>query len=241
MKRVFKINYRAKARIVFDLHLFREFETFKNTKYINKVFCIGFVKTGTKSLAYVLKKLGFEIGNQAVAEILSEDWAKGNTERIIRYCQTADAFQDMPFSTPGLYKHLDKSFPNSKFILTIRDNEEQWYNSLIQYHTKLYASDKYNPPTKTDLKNSNYRYKGWIFNMIELFFNYPEVDLYDRRFYQEKYRKHIEDVMFYFKDRPNDLLILNVSEYNSYQRLYDFLGINLKIKSNKKFPWLNKT
>jgi hypothetical protein len=210
-----------------------------NKREYDKVFCIGFNKTGTTSLEKALINFGFTMGNQPAAEMLAEDWAKNRTDRIINYCYTADAFQDIPFNLPRLYEILDKSFPNSKFILTVRDNEDQWFNSLVKFHTKLFSSDKDRPPNEKDLKNANYRYKGFALKTKKWFYGYPEIPLYDENHYKKAYLDHICNVKEYFKNRNTDLLILNVAEENSYQKLASFL--QLKVNNDATFPWLNKT
>ena len=247
MKLNLKIKYSKEKILNFELLVARSLNLKKkqvNTHVINernydKVFCIGFNKTGTTSLEGALKNFGFRMGNQPVAEMLVEDWANKRTDRIINYCYTADAFQDVPFSLPELYKELDKAFPNSKFILTIRDNEEQWYNSLTKFHTKLFSSDKNNIPTEDDLRNAIYRYKGFALNTKRWFYDYPNTPLYDKKYYTEVYLNHIKEVKKYFKNRKDKLLILNVAEKDSYQRLAHFL--NVTVDPDATFPWLNKT
>lgn len=205
----------------------------------NKVFCIGMWKTGTTSVEAALKEFGFKLGHQRTGEILSEDWATKRIDRILKYCKSADAFQDSPFPLKGLFKELDKAFPNSKFILTVRDDENQWFNSLIKFHAKRFSSDKANPPTEMDLKNADYIYPGWALDMKKAFWNYPNVKLYDEDYYKKQYIDHNQDVVNYFKGRENDLLVLNVAEEKSYQKLAAFL--NIEVSDKAKFPWLNKT
>ncbi|MFD2203179.1 sulfotransferase [Shivajiella indica] len=205
----------------------------------NKVFVIGFNKTGTTTVKKVLHDFGFNIGNQPIAEILGLEWGKtGNEEKIIKYCHSADAFQDSPFSRPNLYKKLDLSFPNSKFILTVRDDENQWFNSLVRFHSKLWSSNKELPPTPKDLEEAIYRYKGMPLDSKKIFYNYPEVDLYDREYYINNYLKHNKDVESYFDNRPNNFIKINVGNPGDYKRLANFL--NVQTNSNK-FPHLNKT
>jgi hypothetical protein len=204
-----------------------------------KVFGIGFGKTGTTSLYSALTDIGYKMGNQAVAETLCEDWYKKRTDRIIAYCHTAHAFQDLPFGLPGLFIELDKAFPDSKFILTVRDSSEQWYNSLTRFATKVFSTDKSRLPTVTDLKNATYRYQGWAFEMQKNFYGYDKYGLYNKDFLIRLYEKHNEDVKEYFRDKPGRLLILNVAEKGSYKQLTTFLGI--KNTKKRDFPWKNKT
>ena len=117
-----------------------------------KYFCIGMNKTGTTSLKFLFEDLGFHVGDQRKAEILTgKFYLDQNFKPIIDYCQSAQVFQDIPFSYPDTYKYLDKAYPNSKFILTVRNDSEQWYNSVIQFHAKLFGSDG-RIPTGNDLK-----------------------------------------------------------------------------------------
>ncbi len=84
-----------------------------------KIFCIGRNTTGTTSFAKAMMKLGFVVGNQRKAEMLFYEYTAGNSDPIIKYCKTAQVFQDFPFSVTDTYKHLDKAFPGSKFVLTV--------------------------------------------------------------------------------------------------------------------------
>ena len=52
-----------------------------------KLFCIGFNKTGTTSLAAALFSFGLRVGDQAQAELLLDDWARRDFRRIIAYCR----------------------------------------------------------------------------------------------------------------------------------------------------------
>ncbi len=49
---------------------------------------------------------------------------------------------------------LDQKFPGSKFILTIRNSPEQWYESLTRFHAVLFGHDRI--PTSDDLKAATY-------------------------------------------------------------------------------------
>nr|WKN36988.1 sulfotransferase [Tunicatimonas sp. TK19036] len=204
----------------------------------DKVFVIGYGKTGTTSLKKTLELFGFAVGDQTVAEILSEDWSKGRADRILRYCHTADAFQDLPFMMSGLYKQLDQTFPNSKFILTVRENPEQWFQSLIKFHTKVFSTNKNFVPTAKEMENTLYRYKGWVLDTAKFFWDYPEVPLYNESAYKAKYIKHIQDVNTYFENRSNDFLQINVANKGDFKKFCAFLNIETTMEN---FPWENKT
>ena len=92
-----------------------------------------------------MRDLGYKIGHQRTAELLHKERAVRNFTQIIKYCKTAEFFQDFPFSKPFTFTSLDQAFPNSKFILTIRDSPEQWYNSLVKFRTRLLNNNE-KPP-----------------------------------------------------------------------------------------------
>ena len=81
-----------------------------------KVFCIGRNKTGTTSVQRALQMLGYKVGYEKVAALFIDDWAKRDFRRLIQYCQTADAFQDIPFSLSFTYQALDQAFHHFQYL-----------------------------------------------------------------------------------------------------------------------------
>lgn len=201
-----------------------------------KIFCIGKNKTGTTTLQKTMHMHGIRTGNQVRGELLMEDYALRDFKKIIRYCRSAQAFQDLPFSFPETYKHLDRAYPNSKFILTIRDSDTQWYNSLVKFHTQKFSSTN-QPPTKEDLQAATYREPGFAWKVNRILHDTPEDDLYNEDLLKASYNEYNTKVKQYFKDRDN-LLIINVSQEGDYQKLCKFLGFEPIMKT---FPWENKT
>jgi hypothetical protein len=202
-----------------------------------KIFCIGRNKTGTTSLKKAFEDLGFVVGNQRKAELLSAQYWQKDFDAIVDYCTTAEVFQDFPFSYPETYKQLDKAFPGSKFILTVRDNPEQWYNSVTKFHAKLFGNGKI--PTVQQLQNAPYVHKGWMWeNLSRLYGVSSKENPYDKEKLVKHYEKHNADVIEYFKSRNNDLLVINLSDPDAYTKFCEFIGV----KSDKNnFPWENKT
>lgn len=201
-----------------------------------KYFCIGRNKTGTTSLKRAFIDLGFIVGDQRAAERLLPYYTSKNYEPIYRYCRSAQVFQDIPFSLPNTYKHLSSKFPNSKFILTVRDSPEQWYQSITKYHSKLFGDG--NIPTEEHLKNAEYIYKGFMWEAQKAICNSPNSGVYDKEALLNSYREYNSGVLKFFENRKEDLLVINLSEKNSYQKLIDFLDVS---SEHQNFPWENKT
>lgn len=202
-----------------------------------KIFCIGLNKTGTTSLSKAMQEIGYICGNQMQAERLIYAWGLRDYKRIINYCYSAQFFQDIPFSLPYTYMCLDQAFPGSKFILTLRDSPQEWYNSLTSFHGNMWGKDN-RIPTKEDLQKSSYHKKGWAWEVNRLVFKTPDTDPYDKTQLIKFYEQHNENVIEYFRHRSEDLLILNVSDDKAYIKLCEFFNIN---KVEKEFPWENKT
>ena len=82
-----------------------------------KVFGIGFHKTGTTSLALALRQLGYSVtGPNGV----NDPNISQNARALVRdLVDQFDAFQDNPW--PILFRELDEWYPNSKFVLTLRE------------------------------------------------------------------------------------------------------------------------
>jgi hypothetical protein len=202
----------------------RHFECRKKVK----VFCVGRNKTGTTSMARALQMLGYKLGSQKQGELLIEDWALRDFRRLIEYCKKSDAFQDLPFSRDYTFQAMDAAFPNSKFVLTIRDSSEQWYNSVIRFHRmrnrERLGIDRL--PNADEIKSDPYIYKGYLWRVRELASGLTDdADLWNKDKYIAEYERHNRRIIDYFRHRPNDLLVLNVAHQDSMQRLCNFLGL----------------
>jgi hypothetical protein len=139
-------------------------------------------------------------------------------------------FQDVPFSLPNFYKVLDTEFENAKFILTVRNNENQWYESLIRFNKQKF-NNSYNP------HNIMYIYKGWIAKIYNQAYGSPKYDLYNPIILKNSYLNHIKDVKNFFENKSNKLLVLNL-ETDSVSKLESFLDTSFTIK---KFPQINSS
>ncbi len=202
-----------------------------------KFFCVGLNKTGTTSLKKAFEDLGFLVGNQRKAEHLSEYYFKGNFAPIVRYCKSAQVFQDVPFSYPGTYRHLDAAFPGSKFILTIRKNPEIWYNSVVRFHAKLFGGGVI--PDAQRLANARYVRKGWMLENVLSLYGTSVENPYDKDAMIHHYKKHNKEVVSYFASRTHDLLVVDLSLDSAYPSFCRFVGAPSPLYD--RFPWENKT
>lgn len=207
----------------------------RNSK--KKVFCIGLNKTGTTSWAQAMNDLGYRVGNERAAEIFFDDWAQKKYSRILRFCNSAQAFQDVPVSLPGLYVKLHQRFPESRFVLTIRDSAQQWYRSVTRFHAKIWSEEGHCPPTRRDLENAVYIYKGWPAAFCRQVFQTPPEDPYNRDILLKFYRDHAECAGEYFSKYPESFLQINVAAPGALKKMCTFLG---RPYAGGEFPWKNR-
>jgi hypothetical protein len=175
----------------------------------SKVFCIGFHKTGTTSLEMALKKLGYRV----TGSFGTKDPDIANKVLEMAYARAAnyDAFEDNPW--PILYRELDERFPGSKFILTRRP-AENWIRSQV----KDFAS------TETPMRR-------WIYGADA---GHPEGN---EATYVARYERHNREVLDYFRERPDDLLVMDIPADAAWAKLCSFLGAD---EPNEPFPHANK-
>jgi hypothetical protein len=200
-----------------------------------KIFCIGRNKTGTTSVGEALRQAGYCVAPQEPAELMLDSWARRDFKEIVEFSKKYEAFQDIPYSLPYTYQIMDYVFPESKFILTVRDSSEQWFESLVRYHTKIVA--KNSPPTSNDLKGFPYIYGGWLWKAEQCVYGIDEERLYDKSTYIRHYEEYNRQVIEYFRPNPDRLLELNLSSSKACEDLNKFLGG----KQIKSIPHLNRS
>lgn len=180
---------------------------------MEKIFGIGWAKTGTKTLGKCFEILGFSHVSRRLDLVKAVE--KGNLSKIFKVVQKGDTFEDWPWII--LYKELDTKFPESKFILTKRD-EKQWLKS---YRNLLKNEGK---PTKK--KN---RIRSFLYGL-------PFPDVTDEDLL-ERYRRHNFEVQQYFSSNPNKLLVVNWEEGDGWNELCKFLELSIP---EVELPHLNR-
>jgi len=200
-----------------------------------KIFCVGYNKTGTTSLSTIMSNNNISVAPQKPFEFNLESYFYDNystfTNMIKEDYYDINFFQDAPFSLPNMYKFLDKEFPNSKFILTIRDNENEWYDSLIRFYKQVFINF-INPK-----KVSGYVYDGIFFKILTKAWGTPKYDPYNEQILKNSYLKHNQDVENYFKN-TNKLLKINLKDKDLIEKIENFLELKFK---DKNIPHLNKS
>ena len=161
-----------------------------------KVFVIGFQKTGTTSLEYALQKLNYRVygGDKKLMKFEDHQDLKKYIKKTL---EGWDAVQDMPW--PLFYKELYELYPDAKFILTIRDTEK-WIDSVTKYFASIRIP------------------------LHQKIYNVPCAEGHEST-YKAIYDKHNIEVQDFFKDKSN-FIIMEQGRNFDYSTLCAFLKLS---------------
>lgn len=175
-----------------------------------KVIGVGFQKTGTSTLRDALRILGYRVKDTTPRALFPI--LRKNYNKIDRILTGYNAMEDTPWFK--FYKELDQMYPGSKFILTIRD-EESWYKSVAKHIGSLRAA-----------------HHEWIYGKGKsLPKDHKENTI-------RVYSEHNAEVLEYFKDRPDDLLVIDFTKGDGWDKLCPFLAKDIPAAV---LPHANKT
>ena len=164
-----------------------------------KIFGIGLSKTGTTSLYAALHDLGYRSGTFGhLKELGLEDWFRGDFG--YDYLEGFDALTDLPIGS--FFPQLDKRYPGSKFILTIRDLDS-WLASCERQFAKR--------PEPLSGFVRDVRMAAYS----SAFFN-------EERF-RYTHATHRTNVEWYFLSRSSNLLIFDICGAEAWSKLCNFL------------------
>lgn len=179
-----------------------------------KVFGIGLPKTGTTSLGYCFRRLGYK--HRSFDMDLAAQVKRNQLENVLAEAERHEAFEDWPWFS--IYRELDERFPNSKFILTHRKDTETYIKSLKGHHER------------EGIRQENFIKPAWwdvVFGV--------EPDEWDYQKSAERYERHNREVLKYFANRREDLLVACWETGDGWATLTNFLH---KRCPNEPFPHL---
>ena len=181
-----------------------------------KIFGIGLSRTGTKSLSQALALLGYRTAH--FVEHLKEQrgattWFAGNFQAD---CLTPyDAALDLPI--PTFFAQLYLRYPGSKFILTLRERSS-WLAS-VRRHWQEWPDG--NDDYRRLVRVGTYGMHGFC----ELRFTHV-------------YVAHVRNILWHFRRRRGDLLVMNICAGDGWDELCPFLG---KPGPGVPFPWAHRS
>jgi hypothetical protein len=137
--------------------------------------------------------------------------SNGNINPTLEVAKKYDAFQDNPW--PMLYKEMYHEFPDSKFILTVRE-QNKWISSIVN-----------------SFGGKSTVMREWIYGEE---CGDPKGS---ESVYLERYSQHYREVHEFFEDKKGKLLEVNWEDSSGWKELCNFLQMNIP---NIDFPHANK-
>lgn len=154
----------------------------------NKIFGVGLSRTGTTSLSWALLRLGLKVVHfpEKIDDVFSHHAAT----------DTRIAAQ---------FDVLDKGFPDSLFILTVR-NLDDWLHSMERFWA---AYDQFNgSPGMRD-------FHAQLYGAAD----------FDRDTYADAFVRHVNRVKAHFAARPEVFLQMDICAGDGWAKLSPFLEV----------------
>ena len=182
-----------------------------------KLFEIGIKKTGTTSLGAALKGLGYRVAKWNPE--LYDNWiSTGDCTDILNQCENFDAFEDGPWHDID-HSLIYDQYPGALYVILDRDDDD-WLGSLERHES---------PEMNINSIDTEWLEERWI----------TDRDNYVKEMLGFKSKKY-SYIREYFKDKPGQLLDLNVfTDPDPMQTLCDFLGVTRP--PGMMFPHRNKS
>jgi hypothetical protein len=171
-----------------------------------RVFGIGWAKTGVTTLGRCLRELGYRHHGQRldlVKDLGSGDLATADLSRILAAAAVHEAFTDWPWIL--LYRQLDEAFPGSRFVLTTRE-PGRWLRSYRSMIARL-------PPATPE-----------VVARRRILYGLPFPDVTDAMLLERRAR-HDAAVRDWFRGRPESLLTVDWESGGGWNELCGFLRL----------------
>ena len=200
-----------------------------------KVFCISIQKTGTTSVGKFFRDFEYKWAGWPAS--IKNDWMKlwfdGDYESIFNSLdfKKHNAYEDSPWFYPGFYKILYHRFPDAKFILFTRDQDE-WFRSMMSHsggsilgrtriHSKVYRRElEFFDLYSAGLINEESEMPDYKERVMKL--------LDQKKNYMQLYKLHtLEVIDFFERTSPDSLFVCGLADEKKWQKLGVFLGINV--------------
>jgi hypothetical protein len=178
---------------------------------VSKVLGIGLGRTGTQSLTKALEVLGYRAKHCPQFYLDDRGYLCISQRDIDEY----DALTDEPCIL--IYKDLDRQYPGSRFILTVRDMQP-WLRS-VENNGNALREWRAQFPAIPVLHRALYG-----------------TSQFDAALFAAAHLRHVADVKAYFAGRPADLLVMNICGGEGWDTLCPFLA---KPIPHLPFPRLN--
>ena len=196
-----------------------------------KIFCIGFNKTGTTSLMNFFLNLSIKtcdgIADSSFKDVQEFYYSEDKFKYLEKLLSSFVAFEDVPW--PIFYKELFNKFPNSYYILTTR-NADAWIRSCKNHFC---------------LSSENYPIHEFIYGIGK------GSPINNEKEWISTYEKHNEDVIQFFSINKNaKFLHIKIDEEDNKEiskKILEFIGqpnkktiLKTSNKASKKYSKIFK-
>lgn len=140
-----------------------------------RVFCVGMNKTGTSTLKHCFEILGLgpiaspKTYDRTIRRQLEQFYKHKTYDAMLDLAEHYKAFEDRPWNMWTMYRHAHERFPDSRFILTVRDPESWWRSTerwitvtkpgvMARYEQHLRVHE----PSKESMTQSYLRYNAEV-------------------------------------------------------------------------------
>ena len=212
----------------------------------DRVFCLGLNKTSTTSISDDLENLGFNtfpntdsLFNGYLALLFND-----NIGTFIDFVENTKFtfFNDVPISTTVIGKKLIRYTPNSKFILSVRNNPELWVKSVKKFFHEYIEDNKLNPykvniDSYSFYGDSNFNIYGYLSGLFESW----DLDRFEGSLDEKLYKfylNHNREIRKELIKHNCEWIEIDASKQGELKRLTDFLGV---YNTKENFVHINKS
>lgn len=200
---------------------------------INKVFGLGLTHTATSSLSEALNTLGIRSIHYPLDRRTYRELSRGTFElTLLRRYQAITDITVAPY-----YPQLDRAYPGSKFILTVRE-KGAWLRSMARRneawrryaHENLFVRcsrmlrDEWQVHGLGAVRSTWSRIRDERIREFYRVATYGVVAFSDAELVSSVYDRHRRNVLEYFEGRPDDVLVLDITSGEGWEKLCPFLG-----------------
>lgn len=176
-----------------------------------KVFGVGLSRTATRSLTGALQIIGYDTVHYPTDQATYDALTAGRYR--LSLLDHYDGITDI--TAAPFFAQFDQAYPGSKFILTVRE-KEGWLRSCENHWDNAPSSSDTHDPDLLQRFNVRRFFRAATYGCHE----------FSRERFSWVYDQHVKNVLDYFKDRPDQLLVLNVCSGEGFEKLAPFLGLD---------------
>ena len=154
-----------------------------------------------------MQKISLKVCDQQKGEAQLRNWSNGEYTHIINMAKEPNGFQGLCWNLPNIPQLMHSIYPDALFLLTVRSNADEWYNSLKRF---VAVANKFN-------------IGGCGVDEVHKIIYNATLNEADKL--KKHYNDYNETMRNYFITNKANFLELNLADKDSSKKLCDFVGI----------------